>query len=73
MSLDCKQKRVGARWTSADVDLLRRLAAANTPSHEICELLRRTPAAIYNKASELAISITPVTRRPYGSSRQAAS
>jgi hypothetical protein len=72
MSLECRQKRVGVRWTSADVDLLRQLAAANAPLHEICESLRRTRAAIYNKASELAISITPVTRRPYGSSRQVA-
>lgn len=53
------------QWTSADVAELRRLAKENTPTRVIGLKLGRTEAAIYDKASELGLSLKPVNQKPY--------
>ena len=55
----------GDGWTPSDIAELRRLAAQNTPTRVIAFKLGRTEAAIYAKASQLGISLTPVNQSPY--------
>lgn len=46
-------------WSDSDEQLLRKLASENTPTKEIAKQLGRTIDAIYNKASELDITLLP--------------
>lgn len=55
----------GKQWTQKEVSQIRNLARENTPTRVIGLKLGRTPAAIYTKASEEGISLTPTNRSPY--------
>jgi hypothetical protein len=58
-------RNTGDGWTAADIAELRRLVRENTPTRVIAFKLGRTEAAVYAKASELGISLTPVNQSPY--------
>lgn len=55
----------GKSWSPKDVRELRTLAAGNTPTRVIGLKLGRTPAAVYSRASEEHVSLTPTNQRPY--------
>ncbi len=55
----------GSAWSAADVALLRKLAAGNTPTRVIGLKLGRSEASIYSKAAELGISLKPTNQSPY--------
>ncbi len=55
----------GKQWTQGEVSQIRNLARENTPTRVIGLKLGRTPDAIYTKASEEGISLTPTNRSPY--------
>ena len=55
----------GKQWTSSDVHQLRTLAKGNTPTRVIGLKLGRTENAVYNKASENNISLSPTNQSPY--------
>lgn len=59
-------KNAGTRWTSAQMRQLAQEAAGNTPTRVIGIHLGRTEAAIYAKASEEGISLSPTNQSPYG-------
>lgn len=56
----------GKPWTPSDVKQLRDLARGNTPTRVIGLKLGRTEAAVYSKASEKEIPLTPTNQSPYG-------
>jgi hypothetical protein len=60
----------GKAWTGQDVRQLRELVGQNTPTRVIGLKLGRTPEAVTSKASEQKISLKPVNRSPYGSSKK---
>jgi hypothetical protein len=67
-------KNHGKLWTSADVQKLKQLAAANTPTRVLGLKLGRTPEAVQQKASaEQAsaeqISLKPTNQSPYGTKK----
>lgn len=49
-------------WRKKDVTLLRRLAESNTPTPEIGARLGRSPTAVYTKATEEGLNLTPTSR-----------
>jgi hypothetical protein len=55
----------GKYWTSTEVQQLKKLANHNTPTRVIGLKLGRTEDAIYNKASEKNISLSPINQSPY--------
>jgi hypothetical protein len=55
----------GKPWTPSEVKQLRELAEGNTPTRVIGLKHGRTEAAIYNKASEEGISLSPTNQSPY--------
>jgi hypothetical protein len=55
----------GKPWTQADVSKIRQLANKNTPTRVIGLLTGRTEAAVYTKASEEGISLSPTNQSPY--------
>ncbi len=59
-----------AEWTSSDVKQLRQLVRANTPTRVMALKLKRTPAAVYQKASTEGISLKPANQRPYGTKKK---
>jgi hypothetical protein len=59
-------KNHGKAWGPADVQQLRQLAQANTPTRVIGLKTGRTPAAVQQKASDEGISLKPTNQRPYG-------
>lgn len=62
-------RNTGKSWTAADEQLLRKLARENTPTRVIGVKLGRTEAAVYSKASELGISLSPTNQSPYGKAK----
>lgn len=56
----------GKSWTKSDEQQLKREAGQNTPTRVLGLHLGRTPDAVYNKASELGVSLKPTNQRPYG-------
>jgi hypothetical protein len=48
---------------------MKQLVKEKTPTRVMALKLVRTPAAIYNKAQELGISLKPTNRRPRGKRR----
>jgi len=62
-------KNSGKSWTQKDLSKLGDLAKKNTPTRVIGLILGRSPAAIYKKASEEDISLSPTNRSPYGSKK----
>ncbi len=59
-------RNAGAAWTALQIARLRTLARQNTPTRVIAFKLGKTEAAIYAKAKELGISLSPWNRSPYG-------
>jgi len=62
-------RNTGKAWSSSAVSQLRRLASQNTPTRVIGLKLGRTPAAVYQKASEKSISLSPTNQSPYNRSK----
>jgi hypothetical protein len=60
----------GKEWTSKEVAQIKELVGHNTPTRVIGLKLGRTPAAIYNKASQEHISLEPHNRSPYGTKKK---
>jgi len=58
------------QWTDSEVRKMKDLAEGNTPTRVIGLKLGRTPGAIYAKASELHISLSPHNRSPYGRAKK---
>jgi len=52
-------------WTSADIKELKQLVKGNTPTGLIANELGRTVGAIYNKTSEIDLSLHPTNQSPY--------
>ena len=59
----------GKSWISSDTKQLQQLANENTPTRVIGLKLGRTPASIYNHASENDISLKPTNQSPYNRSK----
>lgn len=59
-------RRQRQRWSPADLESLRTLAAGNTPTRVIGLKLGRSEQAVYRMASRQGISLTPVNQAPYG-------
>lgn len=55
----------GKQWSNKDIQQLKKLAKGNTPTRVISLKMGRTPAAIYNKASEEDIDLSPTNQSPY--------
>jgi hypothetical protein len=53
-------------WTKDQVAEFKKLVKGNTPTPLLAYKLKRTEAAIRNKARELAVSLKPTNRSPYG-------
>ncbi len=62
-------KNSGKQWTPADVKALAVLADGNTPTRVIGLKLGRSEAAVYSKASEERISLSPTNQSPYGTGK----
>lgn len=62
-------KNHGKPWTSADVQQLKQLAKANTPTRVVGLKLGRTPDAVQQKASAEQISLKPTNQSPYGTKK----
>lgn len=62
-------RNTGKAWTLADEQMLRKLARENTPTRIIGLKLGRTEAAIYSKASDLGVSLSPTNQSPYGKAK----
>jgi hypothetical protein len=62
-------KNHGKRWNDADVQELKRLAKANTPTRVMGLKMGRTPDAVQQKASSENISLKPTNQRPYGTKK----
>lgn len=58
-------KNAGKPWTVNQIAQLKRLVKQNTPTRVAAIKLERTPQAVYNKASELDLSLKPVNQSPY--------
>jgi hypothetical protein len=58
-------RNTGKKWTSREVNNLRKLAKQNTPTRVIGLKLGRTEDAVRTKASENNISLKPVNQKPY--------
>jgi hypothetical protein len=55
-------------WTSSEVQRLRELAQANTPTRVIAMKMERSEASVRSKAYTEGISLKPVNQRPAGAS-----
>ena len=55
----------GKDWTAGDVKKLEQLARQNTPTRVAALKLRRTYAAVAQKASVEGISFKPTKQRPH--------
>ena len=56
----------GSRWSSSEIQKLRKLAKGNTPTRVIGLKLGRTENAIQSKASQEGVSLKPTNQSPYG-------
>lgn len=62
-------KNHGKPWTGADVQQLKHLAGANTPTRVVGLKIGRTPDAVQQKASSEHISLKPTNQSPYGTKK----
>lgn len=60
----------GKPWSPSNDKQLRAEARGNTPTRVIGLHMGRTPGAIYNRASELGVSVKPVNQSPYGTGKK---
>lgn len=58
-------RNAGKHWTSQEVQNLKALAKANTPTRVIGLKLGRPESGVYTKASQVGISLNPPNRSPY--------
>jgi hypothetical protein len=58
-------RNAGKPWTPQEVQQLKALASANTPTRVIGIKLGRPPGGIQAKASEKGISLGPTNQSPY--------
>lgn len=58
-------RNAGKSWTKSDVQELKQLVKENTPTRVMSLKLGRTEGAIYNKASDLGVSVKPTNQSPY--------
>jgi len=59
-------RNAGKAWSGVEIKSMAGLARQNTPTRVIGLKLGRSPAAVYNKASEKGISLKPTNQSPYG-------
>jgi hypothetical protein len=59
-------RNTGKSWSPDDVEALRKLARANTPTRVIGLKLGRTPSSVQSKAAAEGISLMPANQAPYG-------
>lgn len=57
-----KPKNTGREWSNSDVQKLRQMAKQNVDTDVIAKNLQRTKSAVYNKASEIDVSLKPKDR-----------
>lgn len=63
-------KKNGTRWSSSEVQQLRKEAEGNTPTRVLAIHLQRTPEAVAAKASREGVSLKPTNQSPYGTGGQ---
>ena len=56
----------GKAWSPVETKALKALASGNTPTRVIGLKLGRSENAVYSKASEQGISLSPTNQSPYG-------
>lgn len=59
----------GKAWTPVETKSLKTLASGNTPTRVIGFKLGRSESAVYSKASEQGVSLSPTNQSPYGSKK----
>lgn len=59
----------GKAWTPIETKSLKTLAAGNTPTRVIGLKLGRSESAVYSKASEQGVSLSPTNQSPYGTKK----
>jgi hypothetical protein len=59
----------GKSWTSQEVKQLKQLAQQNTPTRVIGLKLGRTESAVYSKASQKGVSLSPTNQSPFNRRR----
>ncbi|MBR0875336.1 hypothetical protein JQ633_33620 [Bradyrhizobium tropiciagri] len=64
------KRRLRQPWTDKEVEQLRTLAKANTPTGVISLKMERPPSSIASKAQREGISLKPVNRSPYNRRRK---
>ncbi len=57
-------------WTPPEVKQLKQLAKQNTPTRVVALKLKRTAAAVAQKASVEGISLRPTNQSPYGTKKR---
>lgn len=65
-----KPARSNERWTTNEVQQLKREIKQNTPTRVIGLKHDRTPGAVQSKANDLGLSTKPTNQRPYGSKKR---
>lgn len=58
-------RNTGKQWSKSDDQSLSKLASQNTPTRVIGLKLGRTEGAIYSRASEKGVSLSPTNQSPY--------
>lgn len=59
----------GKPWTPIETKSLKSLASGNTPTRVIGLKLGRSESAVYNKASQEGVSLSPTNQSPYGTKK----
>ena len=59
----------GKAWTPIETKSLKTLASENTPTRVIGLKLGRSESAVYSKASEQGVSLSPTNQSPYGTKK----
>ena len=59
----------GKAWAPIETKALKTLAAGNTPTRVIGLKLGRSESAVYSKASEQGVSLSPTNQSPYGTKK----
>ncbi len=62
-------RNTGKQWSTQEVKELNKLATQNTPTRVIGLKLGRSESAIYSKASEEGVSLSPTNQSPYGTKK----
>ncbi len=58
-------RNAGKQWTPQEEKKLTTLASKNTPTRVIGLELGRPVGGVYNKASQLGVSLHPTNQKPY--------